>query len=311
AAISSLLIYRREMQTYLDKVGWLVAGGVAGGAPFLLFQIASRGAIFRFMSAMQVPSRHGLLINRLWALANVLVSSSESRAIWNGAAVPDWQLIAISSFAAISTLVAVISHDRFARLLGLTAIILGTIMLVSRMPITEHHLVGLIPAVVAPAAVVWCRSPSWRSAIGAGIFAVYVVIALVNMTSSIRNLRATGGVDAWSDAVNIVAADPDAKTTDILDWGLYNNLYVLTGGSLRGRELFWGATTAYSGDGFSWRAEIGRGGNYLVPAFGFFPLARAGFMRALGESQQSYTSRTFLQRNGKLYAVLYRVAPRK
>jgi hypothetical protein len=130
------------------------------------------------------------------------------------------------------------------------------------------------------------------------------------MAAAVRGLRATGGIDAWSDAGAIVASDPDVKTADVIDWGLYNNLYVLTNGALQGRELFWGATITHAGNGISWRTEIGRGGAYLVPARSYFPQARSGFMSALRESGQSYTSRGFLQRNGQRYADLYRVSPR-
>jgi hypothetical protein len=310
ATVTAILIYRRDIRRYLREARWIVTGGVVGAAPFLLFQIASRGAIFRFMESMGATSRDDRLVRRLGALATVLVSSSEGRKIWGGPGVPTWQLLAFSFLAIVSIVIALASRDRFARFLALNAIILAAIMVVSRLPVVDHHMVGLLPVVAATAAVVWSNGPRWRSALGPAILVVYVVIALMNLAASIRGVRATGGIDAWSDAGDIAAADPDSKTADVIDWGLYNNLYVLTNGSLQGRELFWGATTTHAGNSISWRAEIGRGGTYLLPATGHFPQARAGFLRALRESQQSYTSRRFLQRNGRLYAELYRVTPR-
>src|SRR5215213_692531 len=108
---------------------------------------------------------------------------------------------------------------------------------------------------------------------------------------AVRGLVATGGVDMWSDAMRSVAREaPDA---DILDWGLYNNLYVVTKGRTRSRELFWSATAKYSGRGVAWQAEIARGGAYLEPSWILFTEPRAGFQRALRESGQPYTVRTF------------------
>src|SRR4029079_11168981 len=127
---------------------------------------------------------------------------------------PLWHSIALGSFAALSIVLAMFVRDRFSRLLGLPAIILGAIMLVTRVPVAEHHLVGRVPVIVAVAAVAWCRPPLWRATIGGALCLAYLGIALIHDATFIRNLRATGGHGDWSDAVNAVAADKEARKAD-------------------------------------------------------------------------------------------------
>jgi hypothetical protein len=171
--------------------------------------------------------------------------------------------------------------------------------------------VGLVPFFAAVTALAFVTGPRWRRIVGLGAAAIYLFIAISEIGSAIRALRSTGGVGVWSDAIDTIARDPAVAASEIgiVDWGLYNNLYVLTRARIRARELFWASTETYAGDGTSWDAQIARGGTYLVPAAQTFPKARIGFTRALNASGQRYTVRTFLQRNGWAYADLYRVAP--
>src|SRR5437868_433524 len=53
----------------------------------------------------------------------------------------------------------------------------------------------------------------------------------------------------------------------ILSWGFQSNLYVGSGGSVHGSELFWGATKARSSRGNTWESEIRDGGSFLLFSF--------------------------------------------
>jgi hypothetical protein len=202
---------------------------------------------------------------------------------------------------------ALSARERFHRLAGVATIVVSAIMVTTRAPVAEHHVVGLVPFFAAVAALVFTGGARWRRIVGAGAAAIYLFIAVTQIGIAIRGLRSTGGVGIWSDAINAVAHDREVTGAEvgIVDWGLYNNLYVLTRARIRGRELFWGSTETYTRDGVSWDAEIARGGTYLIPAAPIFPKGRSGFQRALQASGRRYAVRTFLQRNGQPYAELY------
>ena len=299
--VAIAVVCRREARAALRHAGPIAAGGIAGALPFLGFQIASRGAIFQFLATHKSTLD---ITNRLDALGNVLIMSAEQRIIWGGRATPAWQTAFAVTIVIVAIVAALISKDPFQRIVAVATLITIALMITSPAQIAEHHLIGVVPFLVACAAI--ALPPRARAV----IFIVYAAIALTHMVVAVRMLRVTGGVDVWSDAIDNVARDRDSTRADVLDWGLYNNLYVIDAARLSGRELFWNATESYSGRGLAWTTEVERGGAYLVPAWQVFPSARIGFLRALRSSGLPCEMRTFSQRNGEEYARLFLVTAR-
>lgn len=307
-AIAFAVMYRSEVRRYLQHAVAIGAGAMIGALPFLVFQIASHGAIFHFFLAVRT-SPH--LLERFGQLAGVLVFAKEHRVIWRGPEPLAWEVAFVVIASILSVGGALLSNSRFARPVALATLLTAAAMLTSSAPVAPHHLCGLLPFVAACAAAAagTLRQRAARVAVAIAA-AVYIFIAASELLSAGRNLRATGGIGPWSDAINAVAADENARMADVLDWGLYNNLYVLTNGQLDGREIFWNATEQHSGRGLAWRAEIAHGGAYLVPAWQIVPRARRGFFAAVRETGASYSIKRFAQRDGTPYADLYVVKPR-
>jgi hypothetical protein len=97
----------------------------------------------------------------------------------------------------------------------------------------------------------------------------------------------------------------------ILNWGFLHNLYVGSGGSVYGSELFWGATRARSSRGPSWESEILDGGVFLMYVFPTGPpsleAAVEGFSQALKEYRGSRREKRFFDRSGSPVALLVEI----
>jgi hypothetical protein len=191
-------------------------------------------------------------------------------------------------------------------------------MFTSRLNIAEHHLVMLVPIAVVVVVLAFQELiHRWR---GAGVAAlsiglIYLASALYCDVSAARGLRRTGGSNAWSDAIYSVnerlASDYAGREIKILDWGLCNNLYVLSNGKINASELFWGATGEVSGQGTRWSDIVARGGVYLTNSPGNlqFPAATEGFLRALAASGQQFNLIEFRQKWGGAYAQIIEIVP--
>jgi hypothetical protein len=115
-------------------------------------------------------------------------------------------------------------------------------------------------------------------------------------------------VGPWSDAIAPLAQDllhhyPD-REIKILDWGLQANLFFLTDGGLRTRELYGDATRQQSGSHRPWSEEIREGGVFLMngPENRQFPAATGGFLQAVKETHPSVSWFSFRGRNGAKFA---------
>jgi hypothetical protein len=192
-------------------------------------------------------------------------------------------------------------------------------MLLSRLLISDHHLIALIPIatvlVVASAQDCQRRWPRMRY-VFAFIGFTYLGSALYWDLTAARRIRSTGGVGVWSNAIDKVASylqrNYKGRQIKVLDWGLNNNLFVLSGGKVISSEVFWGATAERSGMGKLWKDEISPGDVYLLhtPEVTAYPEAEEGFRRALAASALPFRRTRFNQRNGAGYAeVLEILAP--
>jgi hypothetical protein len=113
----------------------------------------------------------------------------------------------------------------------------------------------------------------------------------------------------WSSAISEVGSTlrrtalrtANDRKVRIVDWGLGNNLYVLTRAGVPLEEVFWHPAP--------WRALVGSGGLFLLnaPDNTHFPEAAREFQLALEQSGAAYTVTTFRQADGAEYARLYDV----
>jgi len=262
------------------------------------------------------------LFERLPLLAETFVSDGEHRAIWGGPPVRAWQIALTATLVAAGAACALLPSKHrdetsgaaaWRRGSALTLVVFTATMLFSRMNVTEHHLVTAVP-VAAVAAVLGFRriGVGSRAALPAiaGAAALWGAVAVSWDVRAAEGLRVTGGRGDWSDAIEDVAAtlrrEAPGDEARALRWGLANNVFVLSRGTVRMRELFWGATEAGPFVG-SWADEI-RGGGLFLSGRGS-SLAEDGFRRALAASGQPYRKWTFRQRDGALYAELFRILP--
>ena len=112
----------------------------------------------------------------------------------------------------------------------------------------------------------------------------------------------------WSNAVDglvsYLQSNYPGKTIKVLDWGLNNNLFVLSNAKIRSVEVFWGATSERSGSGKSWADEISSGEIYVLHSKNVVaaPDAQEGFLRSLTASRFPFRRTQFQQNNGEGYA---------
>jgi hypothetical protein len=139
---------------------------------------------------------------------------------------------------------------------------------------------------------------------------VYFGSTLFWQIAAIQGLRSSGGVGVWSDAVLPLAEYLEQKypsrEVQILDWGLQNNLYVITDARLRTREIFWGATPRQS-----WEGTVRRGGVFVLngPGNRQFPAATEGFLRTLAEVHPVARTIRIQQNDGATYAEIIEIEP--
>ncbi len=98
----------------------------------------------------------------------------------------------------------------------------------------------------------------------------------------------------------------------MLDWGLNNSLFVLSGAKIQSIEVFWGASAERSGMGKFWEDEISPGDVYVLhaPEIAVFSQGEVGFRRALAASALPFRRTQFRQNSGAGYAeVLEILAP--
>ena len=115
----------------------------------------------------------------------------------------------------------------------------------------------------------------------------------------------------WSDAIysvrDYLISNHTGKEIKILDWGLQNNLYVLSNAGIQSREIFWGSTQQRTGAGTPWSDLIAGGGVFLTNSSGnlHFPDSTQGFVAALLASGRPFHRVVFDQKRGQAYAELY------
>jgi hypothetical protein len=307
----------RRFRAPLTHVAWCIAGGLAGGSVLLLYQVISGGGTFAAIGMFQDPSPWGELIRKRWTMfREVLMLDRERRIIWGGGPTPLWQLIVFPALTLAACAICLKSRDVWKRASAAAFLILTAILFTSRMLVAEHHMAVLIP-LAATIAVLAFGSPtsgSWKY-LPAALLGIYLATAVYWQVTAIRGLGRTGGKGPWSDAVYLLNQQIQQRYAnrriDILDWGLQNNLFVLSGGRLRSREIFDNIAKDPAAASRFWQSQFESGGAYLIngPSNRQFPQATVGFLRALAEFHPAFSKSPVTDRSGAVYAELVDVKP--
>jgi hypothetical protein len=327
AIAAALVVYGRRALPTRRQLTAIMVGGFCGALPMILYEWASRLGTLRFISTHRRSLTGHQIAKRLRALAELMISDGEQRAIWSGPPLSFWEMAigaALLVFVLVTLFVRVPAGDpalsRARRAFAISAVALTLIMLMSGLGISQHHLIAVLPLALSALAILAVEvGRRFRRSIGllAPVAAGLVVLWLAWDVRIDRGLRRTGGRFVWSSAINDVAvylgSHPITPSRlKILDWGFQNSLYVLSGGSVHGSELFWNATGARSSRGTAWASEIRDGGSFL---FFLFPVAPShaavqGFSRALKEYRGPRRERVFRDRTGSPVAVLLEIPGR-
>jgi hypothetical protein len=146
----------------------------------------------------------------------------------------------------------------------------------------------------------------------AALGVVYLGSALYWQVAAVRGLGSSGGVGQWSNAIFALADHLRQEYTDreieILDWGLQNNLYVLSDGKIHSREVYLDVTSQSDP---RWAGAIRKGGIFLLngPANRQFPAASTGFLEALAIARPAMRRFTVPQKSGIPYATIFEIEP--
>ncbi|MBV8817143.1 MAG: glycosyltransferase family 39 protein, partial [Acidobacteriaceae bacterium] len=227
----ALIVVVRRFQPM--HVAAAAAGGVLCGSPFIVYQVVSRGGTWQGLGMFV---EHGSLWERIHArwylLTELLWTARENRAIWGGPELLEWQRWLAFGILAAAVAVALWKGERAARIAAIACVALAAIMMPSRLELSEHHLILLMPYAIA-VTVLACTALRMRwlaitlAAISLGSFVYWDV-------ASMRGLARTGGVGMWSDSIYDVADYLQSKYAStpiqVLDWGLGLNLFVLSQG---------------------------------------------------------------------------------
>jgi Dolichyl-phosphate-mannose-protein mannosyltransferase len=319
ALLASAIVLGKRMFVPWRHLAALTGGGLIGGGLLLYYEIRSHGATFAFMRAMNNPQPMlHLVAFRLNLLSKIILSDSGHRDKWDGPDLPLWQTVPFSImviFALFACLrwgrASIKSGAIFGRVAALTFVFLLSCMLFSRLNISDHHLIALVP-IAAVLVMVAARDicQRWRNArYAAGALAVlYLILALSLNHMAARQIRSTGGVGLWSNAIDSVSrylqTHRPSRSVKVLDWGFQHNLFVLSNSKIASTELFWASSAEHSGSGKLWSNEIAPGDVFVLHAPGLvqFPGAGKGLLQALSTSGLPFHRIQFNQNNGQGYA---------
>ena len=325
AAAAALLVYGRRAIPRAAHGGAMLVGGILGAIPLAVYEIRSRFGTLHFIDSTRQPRTVALLLQRFRELAEVMLSDREQKIIWGGAGLPPWTLVFGAAMLAAVLLAAIrpatTPQARWRRVFALSALFLAAIIVTSRLHIQQHHHVAVLPMALAAIVALGAEAARRRRAIApwlAVLAAGFLAFALVEDLRIRRGLERTGGKRVFSSAIEEVRSDLEAhpaapERLKILNWGFQNPLYVISGGSLYGTELFWGATRERSRRGLTWDEEIRDGGSFLLYAFTMGPPdlsdGAAGFEEALRRYDGPRTVRTFRDRSGEDWARRITIEP--
>jgi Dolichyl-phosphate-mannose-protein mannosyltransferase len=321
--LAMLIILRRSVRKIPLSHWAAAAGGLAlGCAPLIVYQVVSHGGTFE---AVGMFSSHDTIWQRLATrsrmLAECLISDREHRVMWDAPPPPLWQ-VGLLAPVWIAACIACLRGSAFQRILATAFLIFGACLFFSGLPVAEHHLVTLLPFAAAMTVLAAFSAPRWAAI---ALAVVYAGCAFQWQTAAVAGLRRTGGAGPWSDGVVTLATRlkhdyapltetvglPQKAEIKFLDWGFQQNIYVLTDGHLRTREIFGDATPQQSGMNRTWTEEIRDGGVFVLFAPGLrqMPVATTAFLAALRDAAPVTRRFSVARRDGAPYAEVIDVEP--
>lgn len=325
AACATVIVFR--LQVLLRPIKhWLalIGGGVLGGLPFLIYQVSSGGGTWQAtgMFADNTPLAERLYV-RLVLLGETLLADREHRAMWGEAEMNEVERWLPLSIVLAACLICLFVRRpdgtwRFARFCSLAFLLSSIILFTSTMQIAEHHLIAVLPlavlVVACAGAILQSRFPRMFKTF-AIVCLAYAALCLEWQAKTIQGLHETGGVGMWSNAVadltKQVERDYPKQLVNVVDWGFQDNMYVLSDGRIKSREIFWNADEQRSGTGRLWADELKAGGVFVVSGSENRrrPAAVNGFLKALATANPTSRRATILQRSGLTYAEIIDVEP--
>ncbi|MEP7269899.1 MAG: hypothetical protein ABI882_00250 [Acidobacteriota bacterium] len=322
--LAAVIAFRRRPLVPWRHLAAMTVSGLIAAMPMVVYQYRSRLGVLRFMATQRSElDSASLLRSRLRTLAETLIVNDENRAIWGESTVPYLLSYILALILLLALLQCLLVNDRddaqltaWKRASALSFLFLALFLCTSRLPVRGHHLIALVP-IGAVVVVLALKSLAARWRFGKLLATVVALIYFASALSwdviAVKGVRTTGGVKAWSDAIGPLAdhlqSQYSGREIKILDWGLQNNLYVLSNGRIQSREFFWGATAEKTGFNRSWADEIATGGVFLTNSVGnqSFPAATQGLLAALNASQRPYQRVNFYERSGAPYAEIIEV----
>ncbi|MGE3949421.1 MAG: ArnT family glycosyltransferase [Blastocatellales bacterium] len=233
-------------------------------------------------------------------------------------------LLPVLFILSISFLVYYAIKSKNIRLLFLPALILliSIQIIISPLRIGMHHWTMIYPfphIIVGIAAGI--QIETFRKSVIARRTAIILVTLLVTVTvaANIRTvygyydqLDRTGGVQHWSAEIynlsDLLMKKYSDRQIQVMDWGLGNNLFFLSKGTLHTHEPFWAYTENPEPDD-RLRALANDTGNLFIfnaPEGTLFPLARKAFERARLQTGRSIKSeqRLYDRRGNMVYSII-------
>lgn len=313
-----------------------LAVGIAASAPLWIYNVTHNWETFRLAVLPgesvsltklleQAPARSQALISMLNSQAFGPAFFQEAAPVHLGVA---GTLMLWLSTVALWVLLVLGFLRREWRLLLLpllTVLIIGQIYLTPR-PVWIHHWIGIYPFTqVAVGLVVgllwkgWAGNARGRHAArwaGGGIVLAALYFNVATMISYQRIMVATGGDWTRSEAIYGLAEtlrqEYAGRPIHLLDWGLSNQLVLLTAGDLRLRETFWSYATSPNPDGQLLSLVRDPSNVFLLhaPPATAFPAPRAAFSAAMQQAGVTVRAeRKFYDRRGREIYALIELAP--
>jgi len=234
-----------------------------GGAPFWIFNLTHDWVTFRLISVPGAPASLGNLIERAPARTRYLLSLLRGRAVdeWMFGRVlaPVWGisttvLIPLSILAFVVIVIACVRR-RSATLLAVPVLLVSFAAQIyaTPRPVWVHHWIGLYPlphlmiGLMGSLVLAWWSGRRMRRYVFRGVVAGLVVLGVISNVAVMRGyqrlMAAKRSSVAWSDAIYPLAKNLMTKyagrTIEIMDWGAFNQLDLLSSGRLRLAEPFW------------------------------------------------------------------------
>ena len=314
---AAIVVFGRRVIVSRRQFAAALAGSVVGLAPLILYEILSHWETLRFLKIGRVPEGLvTLLPHRLTILAQTLLVDLQHRRVWNAPDLPLYVRWAVPAVFVTSLGFCLFSREKSAeaewrRGFAITFVVLLAFLLTSRLNVADHHMATLIPLAV-PIVVFGVRRWSARWVTVAIAVIYFGSAGWLDFTAG-QGMRDTGGTGAWSSAIfavrDHILDNLPGREVRVLDWGLQNNLFVLSGGQIHSREMFWTATEERTNEGRRWEDEVEAGNVYLLnaPENTNFPAAGNGLRRSLQAAEIPYRKVEFYERGGRPFAEIIEI----